>query len=312
MDKKDIRIVFMGTPEISAKTLESMILDGFNIVGVIAQMDKPVGRKKILEKVPTKVIAEKYSIPVFQPYKIRKDFEFLKQLNPDLILTLAYGQILSQEVLDIPKYGCLNLHGSLLPKYRGASPIQSALIHNEKITGVTLMEMIKAMDAGKMYAKKVVEIDENDNSTSLFSKIQVACFELVKESLLDVINNKIKGVEQDENDATYCSLITKEEEKLDLTKSKKELIGWIRGLSYEPGAYLFLDGVKIKILKAKIVNEIVSDEIGTIIKSDKNGLIFQAINGQIAILELQKEGKKIMDYKSFINGNQNLIGKSFN
>ena len=311
MNKKDLRIVFMGTPDISAKTLESMILDGFNIVGVVAQMDKPVGRKKILEKVPTKVIAEKYSIPVFQPYKIRKDFEFLKELKPDLILTLAYGQIVSQEILDIPTYGCLNLHGSLLPKYRGASPIQSALINNEKFTGVTLMRMIREMDAGEMYDKKVVEIEEDDNSTSLFNKIQVACFEIVKESLMDVINGSIKGEIQNENEVTFCSMIKKEQEKLDLYKSKEEIIGWVRGLSYEPGSYFLLDNLKIKILKAKVYNDIVTDEIGKIIKADKNGLIFQAINGQISILELQKEGKKVMDYKSFINGNQNLVGKRF-
>lgn len=311
MDKKDLRIVFMGTPEISAKTLESMIINGFNIVGVVAQMDKPVGRKKVLEKVPTKVIAEKYSIPVYQPYRIKKDFSFLKEINPDLILTLAYGQIVSQEVLDIPRFGCLNLHGSLLPKYRGASPIQSSLINNEKVTGVTLMRMIKEMDAGEMYAKKIVKIDEDDNSSSLFNKIQVACFELVKESLLKVINGEITGEKQNENEVTFCGMIKKEDEKLDLNKTKEELIGWIKGLSYEPGAYLFLENTKIKILKAKIYNDVVNDEIGKIVKSDKNGLIFQTVNGQISILELQKEGKKMMDYKSFINGNQNLVGKKF-
>lgn len=311
MDKKDLRIVFMGTPEISAKTLESMIIDGFNIVGVVAQMDKPVGRKKVLEKVPTKVIAEKYSIPVYQPYRIKKDFSFLKEINPDLILTLAYGQIVSQEILDIPRFGCLNLHGSLLPKYRGASPIQSSLINNEKVTGVTLMRMIKEMDAGEMYAKKIVKIDEDDNSSSLFNKIQVACFELVKESLLKVINGELTGEKQNENEVTFCGMIKKEDEKLDLIKTKEELIGWIKGLSYEPGAYLFLENTKIKILKAKIYNDVVNDEIGKIVKSDKNGLIFQTVNGQISILELQKEGKKMMDYKSFINGNQNLVGKKF-
>ena len=266
-------------------------------------------RKGIIEKVPTKVIAEKYNIPVFQPVKIRDDYSFVDEVKPDLVITLAYGQIVPQGFLDKIPMGCLNLHGSLLPKYRGASPIQTALINGETVTGVTLMEMVKAMDAGRMYAKKEVEIKEDDNATSLFNKIKIAASELVLEALPKYINGELKGEEQDESLVSFCSTIKPEQEKLDLSLPAKEIVGWIRGLSDEPGAYLYLNNLKLKIYKAKIINDLVDHEIGEILQADKNGLVFQTKDGQIAILELQKEGKKRMDYRSFINGNQNLLGQ---
>ena len=309
MEKNNLKLVFMGTPDISAYVFEKMILDGYHFVGLVAQPDHPVGRKGIIEKVPTKVIAEKYNIPVFQPAKIRDDYSFIEQIKPDLVITLAYGQIVPEGFLNKIPLGCLNLHGSLLPKYRGASPVQSALINNEKVTGVTLMEMVKAMDAGRMYAKKEVEIKEDDNATSLFNKIKIAASELVLEALPKYINGELKGEEQDESLVSFCSTIKPEQEKLDLSLSAKEIVGWIRGLSDEPGAYLYLNNLKLKIYKAKVINNLVNHEIGEIVQADKNGLAFQTKDGQIAILELQKEGKKRMDYRSFINGNQNLLGQ---
>ena len=312
MEKKELNLLFMGTPEISAYVFEQMILDGYHFVGLVAQPDHPVGRKGIIEKVPTKVIAEKYNIPVFQPIKIRKDFSFMDNLKVDLVITLAYGQIVPQGFLDIPRFGCLNLHGSLLPKLRGASPVQTALINNEKVTGVTLMEMVAAMDAGRMYGKKEVIIDEEDNATSLFKKISEAAKDLVLELLPKYVNGELEGIPQDENEVTFCSLIKPEQEKLDLSKDILEVYGYIRGLSDEPGAYLYLDNQKLKIFKAKIANDLVTAEVGTIVQADKRGLLLQCQNGQLAILELQKEGKKRMDYKAFINGNQNLLGTKLN
>ena len=311
MDKENLRVVFMGTPEISASVFEAMINDGYHFVGLIAQPDRPIGRKGELEKVPTKKIAEAYNIPVFQPVKIRKEYEFVKELNPDVIITLAYGQIVPQGLLDIPRYGCLNLHGSLLPKYRGAAPIQYALINNDKVTGMTLMEMVDKMDAGRMYAKKEVVIDEEDNSTSLFKKMAVAAKELILESLPLYIDGKLVGEEQDESQVSFCPTIKPEQEKLDLSLDVYKINGWIKGLSDHPGAYLYLDGKKIKIYKAKVLNEITDHEVGEIIQADKHGLIVQFIKGQLQILELQKEGKNRMDYKSFVNGNQGLLGKKF-
>ena len=309
MEKNDLRLVFMGTPEISAYVFERMIEAGYHFVGLVAQPDHPVGRKGIIEKVPTKVIAEKYNIPVFQPEKIRLDYSFINELKPDLVITLAYGQIVPEGFLNVPRLGCLNLHGSLLPKYRGASPVQSALINNEEVTGVTFMEMVKAMDAGRMYAKKEIRIAEEDNATSLFDKVKIAASELVMEALPLYIEGKLPGEMQNEEEATFCSTIKPEQEKLDLSLSAKQIVGWIKGLSDEPGAYLYLNNLKLKIYKAKIASNLVNRPIGEIVQADKNGLLFQAKDGQIAILELQKEGKKRMDYRSFINGNQNLVGQ---
>ena len=307
-DAKELRLIFMGTPEISAYVLQAMISDGYKFVGVIAQPDRPVGRKGQLEKVPTKVVAEQYNIPVYQPEKIRKEYEFVKELNPDLIITLAYGQIVPQGLLDIPPLGCLNLHGSLLPKYRGAAPIQYALIHDDKVTGMTLMEMTKEMDAGRMYAKKEVIIADDDNCTSLFKKMGEAAKGLILETLPLYAKGELKGEEQDINLVTFCPTIKPEQEKLDLNMTAKEILGWIRGLSDHPGAYFYLEGKKLKVYKAKLLNDI-DGPVGQIIQADKFGLVVQLKGGQLALLEVQKEGKNRMDYKSFINGNQGLVGK---
>ena len=309
MDKKKLKVIFMGTPEISAYVLEAMVNDGYNIVALVTQPDRPVGRKGQLEKVPTKVVAEKYRIPVFQPLKIRKDYEFIKELHADVLITLAYGQIIPQGLLDLLPYGCLNLHGSLLPKYRGAAPIQYALINNEKVTGMTLMEMIAAMDAGRMYAKKEVVISEDDNATSLFNKMAVAAKELILEKLPLYIDGKLPGEVQDESLATFCPTIKPKQEKLDLSLTVDQIYGWIRGLSDHPGAYFLLDNQKLKVFKAKVISHNTNHEVGLIIKADKGGLVVQLNGGELSLLELQKEGKKRMDYKSFLNGNQGLLNK---
>ena len=309
MDKKSLRLIFMGTPEISAYVFEAMIEAGYQFVGCIAQPDKPVGRKGALEKVSTKVVAEKYNIPVFQPVKIRKDYEFVKELKPDVIITLAYGQIVPQGLLDIPTKGCINLHGSLLPKYRGAAPIQYALINGDKVTGMTLMQMVAAMDAGVMYAKKEVVIADEDNATSLFKKMAVAAKELILESLEDYVLGNIKGEEQDESQVSFCPTIKPEQERLDLNLNANQIQGWIRGLSDHPGAYFMLEGKKLKVFKSQVLNNIEDHPVGEIVEADKRGFVIQLKGGQLSLLEVQKEGKNKMDYKSFINGNQGLLGK---
>ena len=305
--KNNYRILFMGTPPISAYVLRKMIEDGFNIVGVISQPDRPVGRKHILTPTPTKVVAIEYNIPVYQKEKIRLDYEFIKDINPDLILTLAYGQILPQGLLDIPKYGCLNLHGSLLPKYRGAAPIQYALINNEEYTGMSLMEMTSKMDAGRVYATKKIKIEEDDNSTSLFIKMGVIAYDLIKDHLPDYLEGKLIGIEQDESLVTFSPTIKKEEEHLDLCKSISTIYGYIRALSDAPGAYLNSKLGKIKIYKAKIYSKDIKGEVGEIIEADNKHLLLQCKDGILDILELQKEGKSRMDYLSFVNGNKDLI-----
>lgn len=311
MKKENLRLVFMGTPRISAYVFESMIEDGYHFVGLIAQPDRPVGRHGELEKVPTKLVAEKYGIPVFQPLKIRKEYEFVKDLEPDLIITLAYGQIVPQGLLDIPKYGCLNLHGSLLPKYRGAAPIQYALINNEKMTGMTLMEMIAEMDAGRMYAKQKVEITPDDNATSLFKKMGLAAKDLILENLPLYVDGQLPGELQNENLITFAPTIKIEQERIDLSQEADQILGWIRALSDRPGAYFILDGAKIKVFRAELVKLPAKGQVGEVIKADKDGLVIQLNGGQLSLLEIQKEGKKRMDYRSFINGNHQLFGRIF-
>ena len=287
---KDVRILYMGTPEMSAKVLEALISRGFNIVGVVAQEDQPVGRKAIITEVPTKVVAKAHNIPVYQPHKIRLDYEFVKEINPDLILTMAYGQIVPQGLLDIPKMGALNLHGSILPKYRGAAPIQRAIMNGEKETGVTLMEMVDKMDAGQMFGVSKCEISPEDNYTSLCEKIVNCCIEVCEKLLPKYFNGELKGEEQDESKVTFADKIKPETEKLSLEYGVDQFVNYVRGMSEEPGGYVLLDDLKFKILKASPANQPIDGEVGTLL-INKN-LYLKLKDGVIELKEVQLAGKK--------------------
>ncbi|MBP5216762.1 MAG: methionyl-tRNA formyltransferase [Bacilli bacterium] len=308
MDSKQARIVYMGTPEISAYVLESLLKNGYQVVALISNEDKDVGLKHQLEMTPTKKVALSYNVPVYQPHRIRLDHEWLKDLKPDLILTFAYGQIVPQEVLDAPKKGCLNLHGSLLPKLRGAAPIQRAIITGEKKTGVTLMQMVAAMDAGLMYDKEEVEIDDLDTYTSLQWKIAKAAEKLILRDLDLYLNDRLPGVPQNEEEVTFADKIKPEEEHLNLELPALDLVHLIHGLSETPGGYLILDEKKLKLFQAKLFDLEENDAIGTLSCFGKK-LLFQAKGGRIEILSLQSEGKKKMDAMSFLNGYRDLSGK---
>ena len=304
---KDVRILYMGTPEMSAQVLSELIMEGFNIVGVVAQEDQPVGRKAIITEVPTKVVAKTYNIPVYQPHKIRLDYEFVKEINPDLILTMAYGQIVPQGLLDIPKLGALNLHGSILPKYRGAAPIQRAIMNGETETGVTLMEMVDKMDAGRMYGVEKCEIFPEDNYTSLCDKIVKCCVRAARKYIPMYINGELEGVEQDESQVTFADKIKPETEKLSLEYGVDQFINYVRGMSEEPGAYLLIDGQKFKIFRAEKSNQSVNGPVGTLF-INKN-VYLKLKDGVIELKEVQMAGKKKMDGKSFANGSRQLDGK---
>ena len=304
---QDVRILYMGTPQISANVLEELIMDGFNIVGVVAQEDQPVGRKAIITEVPTKVVAKRFNIPVYQPHKIRLDYEFVKEINPDLILTMAYGQIVPQGLLDIPKLGCLNLHGSILPKYRGAAPIQRAIMNGETETGVTLMEMVDKMDAGKMYGVKTCYIFPEDNYTSLCEKIFVCAVRAVREFLPKYILGELKGEEQDESKVTFADKIKPETEKLSLDYGVDQFINYVRGMSEEPGAYVLLEGQKFKIFRATKANQSINGPVGTLFIN--KGVYLKLKDGVIELNEVQMAGKKKMDGKSFANGSRQIDGK---
>jgi methionyl-tRNA formyltransferase len=306
MDKRDYRLVFMGTPDIAAYVMQKMIDDGYHFVGLIAQSDSPVGRKGLLCKVPTKLVAEKYNIPVFQPEKIRLDYEFVKELKPDLIVTFSYGQIIPQGLLDIPRFGCLNLHGSLLPKYRGAAPIQRAIMNGEKETGITLMEMVDKMDAGKMYAKAYVTIDDADNYTTLAQKLAQAAANLIIEKLPLYLQDQLPGQVQDETLVTFANKIKPEDEKMNINLPVRAMVNYVRALSETPGAFLLLNGQKLKIYQATPFSEVIGDKIGRIVSLSK-GIIIQLVDGQISLLDVQLEGHKRLKYKDFINGQKNLM-----
>ena len=298
----------MGTPEISAIVLRGMIEAGFPIVGLVCNEDKLVGRGKTFEMPPTKKVALEHGIPVFQPHRIRLDYDFLKELNPDVIVTMAYGQIVPKGVLEIPGHGCINLHGSLLPKLRGAAPIQRALINGEAETGVTLMEMVEAMDAGRMFDKAVVSIDPDDNYSSLATKIGVAARDLILSDLLPYLQGKLPGIPQEETEVTIAPKILPAEEHLSISLDAASFLRYVRGLSDVPGGYLMLGDKKLKIYSAHFVSSETGGALGEIVE-DKKRLHLQLGDGVISLDSVQLEGKKRMDSRSFVNGFQGLKGR---
>ena len=299
--KKDISILYFGTPEISAFVLNKLIENNYKIVGVVAQEDKPIGRKGLLEHVPTKKVALKYGIPVYQFKKVREHYEEILNIKPDLILTLAFGQIISHDILTIPKYGCLNLHGSILPKYRGAAPIQYSLLNGDAETGISLMEMVDKCDAGKVYAVEKVKIELDDNCTSLTDKLKVAAFDVFDKNIEAYLSNNLPGKEQDEILVSFSKKIKEEDEIINFKDTSKNVINKIRALAMQPGAYFIKNGIKYKIYKAHISCQ--KGEPSTVIVFNKKELVIGTSDGSISIDILQKEGKKILDYKSFYNGN---------
>ncbi len=300
----EYRILFIGTPLIASLVLEDLIKEGFNIVGLVAQEDKPVGRKKEIVPVPTKKVALRYNIPVYQPHRIRKDYEFIRNLDVDLILTIAYGQIIPHELLSIPRYGCLNLHGSLLPKYRGAAPIQRAILEGETKTGITLMEMVDEMDAGDMFFKEEVEISSCDTYTTLVPKMAKAASKICIEHLQDYFDGKLPRIKQDTTLVTFANKILPEDEKLSVDETCDLFINHVRALSEEPGAYLYLDNKKLKIFMATKACDILIEKVGEILI--KKGLFLKLKDGVVRLNNIQLEGKKRMDDVSFANGSQVL------
>ena len=297
----DVKILYMGTPAMSAEVLTALLAADFKVIGLVCQEDKPLGRDKVAEVVPTKAVALAHQIPVFQPHKIRLDFEFAKTLDFDVIVTMAYGQIIPQGLLDLAKVGCVNLHGSLLPKYRGAAPIQRAIMAGEKETGVTLMEMVAAMDAGRMYDKISFPLLPEDNYTSACKKIADAASTIIVKDLLAYANKSLEGEEQKEKDVTIANKIKPEDEHLPLFLSSEGAWNYVRGLSEEPGAYVLLNDKKLKITKARVENHDVIRAVGEVIPNKKK-LLVQFYDGQLSLDEVQLEGKKKMDAASFLNG----------
>ncbi len=301
------RIVYLGTPEISATVLKGLVENGFNIVGVITKEDKIRGRNNKVEESPVAKMAHELSLPLHKPHRLNKDFDILKEWKPDLLLTFAYGQIISDEILSMATYKPLNLHASLLPKYRGAAPIQYALRNGDKETGVSLMEMVHALDAGDVYSRIITEIHPDDNYTTLSNRLAIDALKLAVEALPKYFNHELVGIKQDESLVSVCPTIKKEEEHLNLYSDPTSFINQVRSLSLTPGGYLLLDDEIIKIYSASYCNDN-PGEVGKIILAHKKQIILQLEKGQVYLNLLQRPGKKMMSASDFNNGVHNFEG----
>lgn len=304
------KIIFLGTPKLAADYLKGLVQAGFNVVGVITQEDKIRGRNNKVEESEVSKVSKELNLPLHKPNRLNKDYSFIEELKPDLLLTFAYGQILSDKVLSLSRLKPLNLHGSLLPKYRGAAPMQYSLLHGDSITGVTLMEMAHEMDTGDIYAQSSFEISSEDNYTSLNDKISKCALSLSIEYLPLYFKGELKGIPQDNNKATYTSKITKEMEHLSLD-SCLTFINTVRALSFTPGGYILLNDEMIKIFKASFYSNDVTSEIGEIVLARKKDIIIQLKDGQVKLEILQRPGKKMMNAIDFNNGIRDLQGKVF-
>lgn len=304
-----MNLVFMGTPDYAAVTLKALINSKHNIAGVFAQPDKKVGRKQILTPPAVKVVAEEAGIPVFQPDTLRDGnaLEILKQLNPDIIVVVAYGKILPEEILSLPKYGCVNGHASLLPKYRGASPIQWCIVCGETKTGVTTMLMDKGMDTGDILLQRHVEIGKNETAEELFERLSVISADLMLETIENIEN--ITPIKQDEADATYAPIIKKEMALLDFNKPARELFNAVRGYYSWPCTYFYLNDKRIKVIKAELGDK-TTQKAGTVV-GNTNCLEIACGDGQtLRLLTVQPEGKGQMTAKQMLCGIK--IEKGFN
>lgn len=309
---ENCRVIFMGTPIFACGILQTLIDEKYNVVAVVSQPDKKVGRKQIVTPTPVKQLALEHNIPVIQPISIKEDYEEVLSYKPDLIVTCAYGQFVPSIILKAPKYGSINVHASLLPKYRGGAPIHKAIINGESVTGVTIMEMIAKMDAGRMYAKEEVVIEEDDTTDTLHDKLVACGKHCLKEMLPDYLSGKIEGIPQNEEEATFAYNISKEEEYISFNRDVNVVYNHIRGLIDWPTGYGMIENKRLKIYKARKIVKSHTEESGKIVSFEDNGFKVACENGYILILECQIEGKKRMTSDEFYRGyGKMLIGKNF-
>ncbi len=306
---KDKKVIFMGTPDFSVPVLEGLIKET-NVVLVVTQPDKKVGRKQILKYSPVKEIALKNNIEVFQPAKIREDYNKLKEVESDIIITCAYGQIIPKEVLNLCSYGAINVHASILPKLRGGAPIHKAIIYGYKETGVTIMYMDEKMDAGDIIDSKKIEIKNDYDAGILHDKLSIIGRDLLLQVLPSIFDRTNKRIKQDEKEVTYAYNITREEEKINFNTSVVNVYNQIRGLYPFPISYFLLDNNTIKVLKARKSNE-KSMTPGIITRIGKDFIAISTEDYDIEITKIKPSGKKEMDVKDYLNGvkKEELIGK---
>ena len=300
-----MRIVFMGTPDFSVPALKALVEAGHEVAAVVTQPDRPRGRGKELQMTPVKVQALAYGIPVYQPEKVKDPafVEILRNLQPEVIVVIAFGQILSRDILDLPPYGCINIHASLLPKYRGAAPIQWAVIDGEKETGVTTMMMDVGLDTGDMLEKTIIPLDPKETGGSLFDKLSQAGGPLILSTLEKLKAGTAVRTPQTDEDSTYAKMLTKSLGQIDWSMEAAAIERLIRGLNPWPSAYTFVHGKTLKIWDADVLKESSDGAApGQIIRTDPPSLIVAAGEALLSIRELQLEGKKRMDVETFLRG----------
>lgn len=311
---KQTRIVFMGTPDFAVYSLRALLDQGYEVVGVVTQPDRPRGRKRVLTAPPVKEVALEHGLPVLQPEKLGVP-EAIKEvlaLHPDLIVTAAYGQIVPKTILEAPRYGCINVHGSLLPRYRGGAPIHHAIMNGETVTGVTIMYMSEGLDTGDMISKTRVPITETDTAGTVFDKLAVAGAELLINTLPPLINGEIKAEPQDHSQATYARNLSREQERIDWNRSSREIYNQIRGLNPWPVAYTEWEGKVMKIWEADPPVEGEenhgSHPPGTVLDTDGSKITVSTGDGSIRLTVIQPAGKKPMSASDFLRSGKLQAG----
>ena len=298
-----MRVVFMGTPEFAVPSMQALI-DHHQVAGVVTQPDRQRGRGKKVQFSPVKEKAVEYDIPVLQPERARDEafIEELAKLDPEVIVVVAYGRILPESIMNLPKYGCINVHGSLLPKYRGAAPIQWAVLNGEEKTGITTMYMGKGLDTGDMIDKAEVVLDSKETAGSLHDKLMNLGAELLLTTLSKVEAGTIVRTKQDDSESSYAKMLSKEMGKMDFSKTAKELEQWIRGMNPWPSAYTTMNGKTLKIWDADVLSYDGTEEPGTVVDVTKNTIVIAAGEGALALKEIQLAGKKRMPVQAFLLG----------
>ncbi|MEW4227096.1 methionyl-tRNA formyltransferase [Priestia megaterium] len=304
-----MKVVFMGTPDFSVPVLQTLLKDGYEVVAVVTQPDRPKGRKRVLTPPPVKVEALKHQIPVLQPEKIRLEEEYQQVLayEPDLIVTAAFGQILPTPILEAPKYGCINVHASLLPELRGGAPIHYSILQGKPKTGVTIMYMVEKLDAGDILTQVEVPIEERDHVGTLHDKLSAAGAKLLSETIPSLVKGEITPVKQNDGEATFASNIKREQEKIDWARTGEEIYNHIRGLHPWPVAYTTADGQVMKIWWGEKVSA--SGKPGTVLSLEEDGFVVATGNETaIKVTELQPAGKKRMDAAQYLRGTSVEVG----
>ncbi len=301
-----MKIIYMGTPEFAVLPLEALYNDGHEILLVVTQPDKPKGRGHKMQASPVKEFSTLHNIPVYQPESAKTDevYEYLKTFGADVFIVAAYGQILPQRILDIPKYGCINIHASLLPKYRGAAPIQWSIINGENVTGVTTMQMNAGLDTGDMLVKEEVVVSDTDTADSLHDKLAIAGVNAIRKTLKQIEENTLNPEKQDDKLSCYAPMLYKSTGCINFKKSAKEIYDLIRGLYSYPCAFTVYNGSRFKVISAKITDKKASEKCGEILDVSKDGILVSCSDNALLICEVQFEGKKKMAVAEYIKGNK--------